>query len=406
MDKTTNEIFSQDEWCRNNYKWLKQSNEVREEFRRVEQEVKHAIREREILTESTQQEVTDHLTTRAKEVYAWKNQIKACIDEITIETQKLLFQRNRLQCSLENINLSLMVNAECLTIRRQRIGIEICEDSVQTNLLKEEDLLIHIKGILHETIREVSQQIRKNMNIKDALEQDWSDKLEAFRIDTFCSHLHNLATGSISFYSGREELPDRWRTIEDWFEYTKESLNRCRNEKAVSSALRTVIDNLLRDITHDIKEQQDVVDIALARRTAELADAIYRLKQHLKLLSEDISAAEKTINNLKTAILEKEPPLKKAQTRLHYRYERPNMELVKDPAQHSLIRELREIAETIELLKEQLSEAEKSLHKLLETRKGLEIDLAVKEATFCIDKERVTAIRQRFPSQYKLLGYC
>lgn len=46
----------------------------------------------------------------------------------------------------------------------------------------------------------------------------------------------------------------------------------------------------------------------------------------------DIAEAEKTIVFLNKQILEKEAPLKKVQTRLHLRNERPNVELCDDKA--------------------------------------------------------------------------
>lgn len=49
---------------------------------------------------------------------------------------------------------------------------------------------------------------------------------------------------------------------------------------------------------------------------------------------DEIARTEKNIDALKQAIKDKEDPMKVAQTRLHVREFRPNVELCRDPAQY------------------------------------------------------------------------
>ena len=51
----------------------------------------------------------------------------------------------------------------------------------------------------------------------------------------------------------------------------------------------------------------------------------------------DISLQEKLIADLKRAIKDKENPMKVAQTRLHTRQFRPNVELCRDPPQYGSV---------------------------------------------------------------------
>ena len=51
----------------------------------------------------------------------------------------------------------------------------------------------------------------------------------------------------------------------------------------------------------------------------------------------DISIQEKLIADLKKAIKDKENPMKVAQTRLHTRQYRPNVELCRDPPQYGYV---------------------------------------------------------------------
>ena len=54
----------------------------------------------------------------------------------------------------------------------------------------------------------------------------------------------------------------------------------------------------------------------------------------LTQVCDDIVSTEKNIADIKKAIKDKENPMKVAQTRLHTREHRPNVELCRDPAQY------------------------------------------------------------------------
>ena len=137
-----------------------------------------------------------------------------------------------------------------------------------------------------------------------------------------------------------------------------------------SIQLRTLIDNVLNDTSRDMREQADAVDIAFQRRVDEVQDAKNKLEENLRkvrliwnwcisiawwvsvsnmyviiLLNvnvftsffqvcDEIAQTERNIADLKKAIKDKENPMKVAQTRLHSREFRPNVELCRDPAQY------------------------------------------------------------------------
>ena len=52
---------------------------------------------------------------------------------------------------------------------------------------------------------------------------------------------------------------------------------------------------------------------------------------------DEIGQTERNIADLKKAIKDKEDPMKVAQTRLHHREARPNVELCRDPAQYQYV---------------------------------------------------------------------
>ncbi|XP_035205478.1 tektin-4-like [Stegodyphus dumicola] len=246
---------------------------------------------------------------------------------------------------------------------------------------------------------------RRDQQAKIELERDWSDKWEAYNIDTICAHMQNTSTEQIAFYTGPQKIPNKWSTPQEWIEFTRHRLFNARNEIRMTSILRDKINTHLQNGYQDLRCQADLVESVLAQRINEISDSLYRLKKHLQLVISDIAEAEKTITFLKTQILEKEAPLKKVQTRLHMRNERPNVELCEDKAHTGLIIECRELAATIQALQEQLARAEASLSNLQETRRDLEREIAVKENTLMVDKNRVQPLRKKFPARHKLLGY-
>ena len=69
---------------------------------------------------------------------------------------------------------------------------------------------------------------------------------------------------------------------------------------------------------------------------------------------------EKHIQQLKSAIRDKENPLKVSQTRLEARTHRPDVELCRDPPYHRLVEEVGQIQESLDLLNRKLNEAEGS----------------------------------------------
>jgi len=147
------------------------------------------------------------------------------------------------------------------------------------------------------------------------------------------------------------------------------------------------------------------VDKAFASRVEEMHDAKRKLEDHLKKTCTEITAQEKNIEDLKLAIREKEEPMKVAQSRLEYRTHRPNNELCDDPAQRRLVEEVEEIKASIAALEDKLAEARASRADLMNTRKELETEIAYKQDSLFIDREKCMTLRTRFPTITRLVGY-
>ncbi|GBM59953.1 Tektin-4 [Araneus ventricosus] len=405
MNTSTPQIFSTEEWYRNNQRRFNQSDISRAEWFRVCQQSKQLAKEKRHLTDTVQNDVTKKIAERAKQVFDCQKDLEKTIEQLTAETRKCDLEKKRLENALNEVQMSLIVAQESLDLRDQRISSDLVHDRLQDELHREIEIIQTYRDLTKMIIAELENQIRRNQQSKIELERDWSDKWEAYNIDTICAHMQNTSSEQIAFYTGPQRIPNKWSSPQEWIEFTRHRLFNARDEIRTSAILRDKINTHLQNGYKDLRNQADSIESVLAQRVNETNDSLYRLKQHQQMVIKEIAEAEKTIQFLKKEILEKEPALKKAQTRLHLRNERPNVELCEDRAHLGLIIESRELAATIQALQEQLARAEASLSNLLQTRRELEREIAVKENSLSVDKGRVQPLRKKFPAQHKLMGH-
>ena len=84
-----------------------------------------------------------------------------------------------------------------------------------------------------------------------------------------------------------------------------------------------------------------------------------------------------------------------AHTRLKYRSERPNKELVRDPVQYGLVEEVEKIDQSVLKLQDHYLQSEATLKKLNCNQLVLEEDIAVKTNSLMIDQEQCVALRKQ-----------
>ncbi|XP_009875754.1 PREDICTED: tektin-4-like, partial [Apaloderma vittatum] len=121
-----------------------------------------------------------------------------------------------------------------------------------------------------------------NRDHKEVCEMDWSDKVEAYNIDDKCGRYSNQST-NIQFHLGSVKFEESASTLETWAKFSHDNIYRAEREKLASINLRTLIDNILRDVSHDLKLQCGAVDEAFAKRCEELDDAKHKLEHHLEI---------------------------------------------------------------------------------------------------------------------------
>jgi len=396
--------YNPPEWHETNYAKYYQSFADRDNSEKVRHSAKATIKETDAITEQAQAESTKKLGERLKDINFWKFELNREIQDMISETDLLLAQKKRLENALRATEIPLHIATDNLNCRQRRQGVDLVQDDVELNLLKEVEVINNVQDLLKRTIKECDDQIRRNRDRKQELEMDWSDKKEADEIDTFAGALRNSHTCK-QFFAGSAKVPEIQSTPESWAQFTHDNITRAEHERMASIQLRTLVDNVLQDTSRDMREQADAVDVAFQKRVEEMQDAKNKLEENLRKVCDEISATENNIEDLKKAIKDKEDPMKVAQTRLHVRKFRPNVENCRDPAQYSLVNEVNLIAGSVDALMQKLNDAEHALKDLQDNRMSLEKEIAIKTNSLFIDKEKCMTHRTRYPSTLKLQGY-
>ena len=156
-----------------------------------------------------------------------------------------------------------------------------------------------------------------------------------------------------------------------------------------------MVDSNLQQVANDIQKQIELTNRAVERRIWEEQDAKAKLENQCMEVTKLVDNLEENIKNLEKAILDKEAYLKLAHTRLDVRTNRPHIELVRDPAQYKLVKEVQEIEDSIRRLQERLNHSHRKLKDLDRNKLILLKDIEVKANTIRIDEaENYNGIRK------------
>lgn len=350
---------------------------------------------------------TERLKRRAKDIYFWQKELERNVYQMREESRLLQELRVRVENAIRaTADLILHIVNECLRRRLSRIGIDLTRDDVEEELQKERDVVLAAQKRLEEIVNQVRDQIGKNRAVKERLEHNWSEKMRAFRIDDLASRLRPDDRTLLN-YPGVARFQDGMTTLTEWEEMSQRVLEEAERERVASCKLRSLIPELLKSLACKLRAQADNVEAALSRRIQETEATKKRLEHQLKLVLDEMVKAEKAVESIKRALRGEpiESALKLAQTRLYNRTYRPNVELTRDCPQFALIEEVGEIAKSQSAVEAQLRNAEDALHKLRQIRIDLEKEIAVKDNSLVIDRERCQYVRAFWPSVTTLTGH-
>lgn len=390
--------YHPNEWHSSNSQNFKQSEKERISSERLRAECERLRKETEDTTRRTQRDVEHKFSQRINDINFWKEELEAKLNATVAEIGAVLDYKAQLEQALKSTSFPLEVAKSCLVFREKRVGIDLVHDEVEIQLMKEVEVIEGIQALLQKTHDETVEQIRRLRSCKYKLEKDLKDKFGAFAIDSDCVNLKDNSQ-EIGFSPSSVKVQANSITPDEWQLITDDNICTTEQERIASTTLRQVINSILDQTQQDMMKQRKTVNLVFHKRIQEITDAKKSLEEHLQEVIKEVAAQESNISTLQEDIHAKTAPMQLAHTRLHYRSQRPNNELVQDPVQYQLVHEVNQIDESVQQLQKHFLQAEATLKKLNRNQLVLEEDIAIKTNSLMIDADQCMALRKQMNTQ-------
>ncbi|XP_016961713.1 tektin-4 [Drosophila biarmipes] len=355
------------------------------------------------LVAKSQSETTDKLRIRSQLIGKWKNTLENAIKAMADEISTMEVERIKLRKSMVVLGVPESIAKECIEKRATRPDTELVRDQVEEELVNELALIAEIRRLLMKTLDDFNTQQVENRTARQRLEYDWSDKKEAYEIDTLNTGLNN-SSRIIMFRPGAVRQPPEQASEKYWEHFSMETLDECEKCRLKSVALRNTLNSTLMNAARDIRTQADVVEKALTSRINCTQEAVQRFENDLKNILQGLADVENRIEQMKRRIGSFDCSMKVAQTRMDNRSYRPNVENCRDLAQQELIDGVHTIQSSVSALLHELEEAERVKTDLVTSRARLEREIMLKRRSLFIDRERCMLMRSHYPSANTLSG--
>ncbi|XP_011149326.1 tektin-4 [Harpegnathos saltator] len=397
-------LFGPSEWRTHNLNILQQSNEKISDAQITANCARQCVEQSYKAVDKAQLKATDHLKTRAKLVYRHKTELEHAISAITEEIRLVEAERRRVHQSLSVLTIPTSIAGEFLQLRCSRLESDLVRDDVEEQLVKEIALCAEIRDLLNGILEQIKLQMVELKTVKARLENDWSDKICAYDIESVSVNSSNDSS-QIMWRAGSTRIPAIQSTPTSYEHFTQEVLNASETARQKSVNLRSTLNEMYIHSIKDLRDQATRVDIVLEEKVKLTQDVLRQLQIELLRCLQELTNTEKLIEELRDSTKGLNNAMKLAQTRLDNRLFRPNVENCRDMPQLTLIEEVKSLGERISAVLAELKCAEESQTELIKTRNILEHEIIVKQKTLYIDKEQGQLLRSRYPSATALSGY-
>ncbi|XP_041364582.1 tektin-3-like isoform X2 [Gigantopelta aegis] len=395
--------YTPNDWMSSNQTNYLSSDNVRSGAERLRFDTVRLCRETDDKTRRAQSDVGKRLGERLGDIQFWKTEVNHETDNMIAETNALQEAKRVLEKALQETENPLHISQECLYNREKRQAIDLVHDNPERELIREVDIIKRCQDRMRNVIDKSNVQLSLNRAAQHELEVDERDKHIALGLDTQCHGIRNSSQG-IAYHNGVDQIDNTVSVPETWAKFSNDNIQRSQSERAASKQMRNDIESCLNSCANEMWQEWNSVNVALTQRIQESTDARNKLQTHLSKVLQEIFDMEKNIALLKKSIHDKEAPMQVAHTRLDTRTRRPNVELCRDPVQHRLVEECGEITETVEYLQAKLRQSENALQELLHTKSSLEQDLAIKNNSIFIDREKCMGMRKTFPMSPRVVS--
>ncbi|XP_071630899.1 tektin-4 [Temnothorax longispinosus] len=396
--------YGPSEWRAHNLSIFQQSNEKIRDSQVTASAAKQCVDQAYAAADKVQTETTEHLKTRANVVYRWKAELEHMIATIAEEMELLEAEHRRVQRSLSILTIPVSIASDFLQLRSFRLDSDLVRDNVEEQLTKEIALCSEIRDLLNRTREQIEMQMVELKSAKARAENDWSDKIHAYNLDSVCVNLSNDSP-LLLWKAGATRFPADQSTPTSYDHFTREVLTAGETAKQRSIKLRSTLNDIYAKSIKDLRDQATRVDIALAENVKLTQDCLQQLEKELLRCLHELANTEKLIEELRDSTKGLNNAMKLAQTRLDNRLNRRNVESCRDIPQFGLVEEVKSLGEHTSAMLAELKRAEESQAELVKARGTLEHEIMVKRKTLYIDKERGQLLRSFFPSTTDLSGF-
>uniref|UniRef100_A0A1A9WUB4 Tektin n=1 Tax=Glossina brevipalpis TaxID=37001 RepID=A0A1A9WUB4_9MUSC len=404
VDRYSITRFSPNEWRAKNLETVKNTNKVFDRAIKNQYNSKTSQMRISSLVEKTQAETTASMRQRAQLVGKWKTTLEVATKAMADEISTLEEERVRLKKSLVILGVPESIAKECIDKRTGRPDTELVRDAPEEELVNELALLSEIRQLLKKTLEDFGQQQVENRTARQRLEYDWSDKKEAYEIDSVNVGLDNNSN-VIMFRPGAVRQPPEQASEQYWEHFSKSTLEECEKCRQKSVSLRQTLNSILLNAARDIRGQADIVEKAFVARINCTQENLQRFENDLRDCLQKLADTETRIGHLHRCVRGFDASMKVAQTRMDNRSFRPNVENCRDSSQQDLIDEVATIQSSVSAMLFELDEAESVKTDLMQLRSKLEREIMLKRRTLWLDRDRCMLLRSHYPSANALSGF-
>ncbi|XP_054257827.1 tektin-1 [Macrosteles quadrilineatus] len=385
--------FTLTEWYLNNRQRNRQAEDQQHLADRILAECDRVRVEANDIVTQNKNEVEHRFEVKLADIEFRKKQLEQQKKDMEVEVEALKTFRAR----IEDAQRALEQNAynicnKCIALREGRLGIDLCHDDVEQELLKERDVIQGTQSLLVRTLEQVNEQLRRLRALIYTLSKDLDSKAEVMAIDKHNRALKETSL-NLSIYNGNTPLDPGNVTDEEWAMYTQQTIDRAAKELVSGRPLRSYINQLLKQVIEDLWKQYYAVNEAFRRRIEEYKEAKTKFEnQHFETMRQ-ANEMTREITRLEKAIADKESFMALVHTRLGNRAQRRGIELCRDEVEVKLISEIEDIRVVVTKLQQMLSEAQASLRYLLKTQVQIEEDINIKTNSLKIDEVDCMTLR-------------
>nr|CAD7576070.1 unnamed protein product [Timema californicum] len=276
--------FTLTEWGLNNRRRYRLADDQQQLAERLIAESDRVREVTEEVTKLNKTEVDKKLRERITDIEFLKEENEKQKTECCLEEEALNTYKERLLDAIESLKENaLKLCNKCIILREGRIGIDLCHDDVEKELVKEVQTIEDAQSLLMRALEQTKEQTRLLRSTKYFLDRDHQNKGTALKIDRQCEALQETSL-NLSMYHGNAPLNPGNVTNDEWNEFCRKNIDRAAKEINNARPLRAYINTLLKQVIDDLWRQYHITNDAFKIRIEDTRRAKDKLeREHYEL---------------------------------------------------------------------------------------------------------------------------